>query len=85
VGKVTDIVRTPFSFLFPKSRKEDMVAEHVIREHRRGRSLEEILKDAYVTNRLAPDKVERVLERPEVIHAIGEDLIAAHRAVGGTA
>ena len=84
MGKVTDIVRTPFAFLFTKSRKEELVADHVIREHRRGRSLEQILNDAYVTNRLPGDKVERVLERPDVIHAIGEDLIAAHRAAGGT-
>jgi hypothetical protein len=81
VGKVTDIVRTPFSFLFPRSRKEDLVAEHIIREHHRGRSLSEILNDAYVTNRLSPDKVERCLERPDVIHAIGEDTVAMRRDV----
>jgi len=84
VGKVTDIVRTPFSFLFPKSRKEELVAEHVIREHHRGRSLDDILNDAYVTNRLSPDKVDRVLERTDVIHAVGEDMITAHRAAGGS-
>jgi hypothetical protein len=84
VGKVTDIVRTPFAFLFAPSRKEELVAQHVIREHHRGRALDQILDDAYVTNRLTRDKVERVLERPDVIHAIGEDLIAAHRAENDT-
>jgi hypothetical protein len=84
VGKVSDIVKTPFGFLFARSRKEDLVAEHVIREHRRGRNLTEILQDAYVTNRLPPEKVQRVLERPDVVHAIGEDLVAAHRAVNGS-
>ncbi len=80
MGKVTDIVRTPFSFLFARSQKEDLVAEHIVREHHRGRSLEDILKDSYVTNRLSPDKIDRVLERPEVIRSIGDDIIAEHRA-----
>jgi hypothetical protein len=84
VGSVADTVKTLFSFLLPKSRKEELVAEHIIREHRRGRSLDEILNDAYVTNRLSSDKVERVLERSDVIHAIGDDMIEAHRAAGGT-
>jgi hypothetical protein len=83
VAKVRDIVMAPWGFLFARSRKEDLVAEHVIREHRRGRGLNEILKDAYVTNRLPPDKVDRVLERPEVIKAVGEDLIKAQRAARG--
>jgi len=82
VGKVTDIVRTPFSFLFARSRKEELCAEHVIREHHRGRSLDDILDDAYIKNRLTPDKVQRLLERPDVLHAVGEDMIAAHRAAG---
>ena len=85
MGKVTDIVRTPFSFLFARSRKEELCAEHVIREHHRGRSLDDILDDAYIKNRLTPDKVQRLLERPDVLHAVGEDMIAAHRAAGGTA
>jgi hypothetical protein len=83
VGKVTDIVRTPFGFLFAKSRKEELVAEHVIREHHRGRSLPDILGDAYVTNRLSPEQIQRVLERPDVLHAVGEDLIAEHRTPNG--
>jgi hypothetical protein len=83
LSSVADTVKTLFSFLIPKSRKEELVAEHIIREHRRGRALDEILDDAYVTNRLTPDKVERVLERSDVIHAIGEDMLAAHRAAGG--
>ena len=79
MGSFADSVRSFFGSLLPKSRKEDIVAEHIIREHHRGRSLAEILDDAYITNRLSPDKVQRCLERPDVIHAIGEDLIAEHR------
>jgi hypothetical protein len=72
-------VRSPLAFLFPKSPKEELVAEHIIREHHRGRSLEDILKDSYVTNRLSPEQVDRVLERPEVIHSIGDDIINEFR------
>ena len=78
MGTFADSVRAFFGSILPKSRKVDLVAEHIIREHHRGRSLTEILDDAYVTNRLSPDQVSRCLERPDVIHAVGEDMIAAH-------
>ena len=82
MGNFADSVRAFFGSILPKSRKEDLVAEHIIREHHRGRSLEEILGDAYVTNRLPADKVNRCLERPDVIKAVGEDLVAAHLGTG---
>ena len=41
-----------FSFLGQSSSKEDRVAQYVIREHDRGRALDDILEDKYVTNRL---------------------------------
>ena len=41
-----------FSFLFQRSTDEDRVAQYVIREHDRGRSLHDILEDHYVVNRL---------------------------------
>jgi hypothetical protein len=62
-----------------ESQKEELVAEHVIREHHRGRSLDEILKDAYVTNRLSPEQSNRLLDHPEIIRAVGEDVVAALR------
>ena len=51
----------------------------MIREHHQGRSLAEILKDSYVTNRLSPGQVERLLDRTDVLHAVGSDMVAAHR------
>jgi hypothetical protein len=81
VAKALDILRSPFAFLFTSSKKEELVAEHLIREHHHGRSLEEIVKDAYVTNRLSPDQVSRVLARPEVLHAFGDD-VASGRLPG---
>jgi hypothetical protein len=66
-----------FSFLGGSSQKEERIAQYVIREHHRGRSLAEILEDHYVTNRLSPDQIRRLLERQDVIHAVGEDTISA--------
>ena len=47
----------------------------MIREHERGRSLEEILEDPYVRNRLTPQQRSRLLDRPDVIRAIGDDVV----------
>ena len=52
------------------------MAEYVIREHRRGRPLREVLEDNYVTNRCTPEQIRRLLDRPEVVHALGDDLAA---------
>lgn len=64
--------RNPFSFLFQRSSGEERVAAYVIREHARGRPLAEIMEDRYVQNRLTPEAQKRLLDRPEVIRAIGE-------------
>ncbi len=70
-----------FSFLFQRSTSEERVAQYVIREHDRGRALHDILEDKYVVNRL-PEKEQRdrLLDRPEVIHSIGGDKVAAAKA-----
>ena len=61
-----------FSFLFQRSTSEDRVAEYVIREHDRGRTLRDILDDKYVVNRLPEqEQRDRLLDRPDVLHAIG--------------
>ena len=72
-----DAVTSVFSFLGGGSQKEERVAQYVIREHHRGRTLAEILEDHYVTNRLSPEQIRRLLERQDVIHAVGEDTVAA--------
>jgi hypothetical protein len=70
-SRLADLLRSPFSFLFARSAAEDRVAAYLIREHRRGRRLAEILDDAYVKNRLSPQQRDRLLDREDVIHAIG--------------
>ena len=75
----------PFSFLFQRSSADERVAAYVIREHDRGRDRAEILEDRYVQNRLNPDQRARLLDRPEVIKAIGKDTISdARQATGQT-
>jgi hypothetical protein len=74
-----------FSFLFARSSAEERVAQYVIREHDRGRPLAEILDDKYVINRLqTPQQRARLLDRPEVIQAVGGDMVEATKATIAT-
>ena len=59
--------------------KEEALAAYIVREHRLGRSLEEILDDPYLKNRATEEQRIRLLERPEVIRAVGEDTAAMAR------
>ena len=77
--KLASVIGKPFSFLFTRSTQEERVAAYVIREHERGRSLEEILEDPYVRNRLTPQQRSRLLDRPDVIRSVGDDVVDAAR------
>ncbi|HEY6606548.1 MAG TPA: hypothetical protein VIZ44_09375 [Gaiellaceae bacterium] len=79
MGRISDLFRSPFSFLFARSSAEDRVASYVIREHARGRRLTEILEDRYVLNRLTPQQRLRLLDRPEVIQALGDVAVEQSR------
>ena len=59
--------------------KDEALAAYVIREHKQGRPLQEILDDPYLRNRASDEQRVRLLERPEVIRAIGEDTAAMAR------
>ncbi len=72
---VRDFLRNPFSFLFTRSSGEDRIAQYVIREHQRGRALAEILEDPYIKNRTTPQERARLLDRPEVVRALGHDVV----------
>jgi hemerythrin-like domain-containing protein len=83
VLRLASILRNPFSFLFTRSSAEEQVVSYVTREHRRGRRLAEILQDRYVQNRLTSQQQGRLLERPDVVHALGEqDIDAARQHLG---
>ena len=72
MGRLSNLFRNPFSFLGSRSSQEERLAAYVVREHGRGRSLEEILEDPYVVNRTTPPQRARLLDRPEVVRAIGQ-------------
>jgi hypothetical protein len=77
--RLTSVLRNPFSFLFTKSTQEERVAAYVIREHERGRPLDDILEDPYVRNRLTPEQRSRLLDRTDIIRAVGDDTVEAAR------
>lgn len=72
---LADFVRN----LFARSDGLDRLSTYVIREHERGRSLDEILDDPYVRNRSTPEERARLLDKPEVIRALGEDTVSRAR------
>jgi hypothetical protein len=74
------VFKDMFSFLFQRSSAEEHVARYVVREHDRGRGLDEILQDKYVQNRLTPEQQRRLLDRPEIIEAISGDMLESARA-----
>jgi len=61
--------------LFGSSRRESALARYVVREHERGRSLSEIMGDPYVRNWSTPEERARLLERPEVVSALGSNAL----------
>lgn len=83
MARLAAMFRNPFSFLFSGSSHEDRVAAYVIREHERGRALGEILDDPYVRNRCTPEEVKRLLDRPELIRALGDDAVSGVRTERG--
>ena len=79
MSRLSSFWRNPFTFFFTRSSKEERLAAYTIREHERGRPVSEILDDPYVRNRATQQEIGRVLDRPEVIHALGEHVAAAER------
>jgi hypothetical protein len=64
-------LRELFSAFFGRSRREQHLERYVLREHARGRSLEEILNDPYLRNRSTEAERARLLDRPEIVAAVG--------------
>lgn len=53
---------------------EERVVEYVIREVHAGRRLSDALADPYVKNRLNEDRLSKILETPEVVTALEEQI-----------
>ena len=69
-----------FRNLLSRTEPLDRIATYVIREHERGRTLAEIMDDPYVRNRTSPEQRARLLDNPEIVHAIGKDVVDSTRA-----
>lgn len=80
MGRLSEFFRNPFSFLFTRSPGQDRVTAYILREHERGRALSEILEDPYVRNRTTPQQRERLLDQPEIVRAVGDDVAQAAKA-----
>ena len=75
-----------FRNLFNRPEPLDRLANYVIREHERGRALAEILEDKYVVNRLpSPAQRARLLDRPEIVQAVGSEQAEAAKTAVDTA
>jgi hypothetical protein len=77
---VRSAISNPFKSLFGTTRREQYVERYVLREHRKGRAFAEILEDPYVLAWSSAEERARLLERPDVVAAVGADAIADLRA-----
>lgn len=78
------IRRNPFSFLYVRSKQERYLEQYVLREFAKGRPLEEILEDRYVRNRSTEAERARLLDRPELVAAIGQQAIDDLKLTAGS-
>jgi hypothetical protein len=73
--------RNPFASFSGATKREQYLERYVLREHKRGRAFAEILDDAYIRNRSTPAERARLLERLDVVAAIGEHSLRELRSV----
>jgi hypothetical protein len=64
--------KNPFSFLFTPSARERHLVQYLLREHKRGRALSDVLEDSYVRNRSTTEERARLLDQPDLVAALGE-------------
>ena len=74
---LVDAIKGAFSFLGSRSQSEERMAQYVIREHHRGRPLARDPRGPLRDEPPHAEQVRRLLDRPDVIHAVGKDTIAA--------
>jgi hypothetical protein len=69
----------PFSRL-TGSRSEEALVRYVIAECRKGRALADVLQDPYVTNRADRTTLQRLMDHPELVRALGDGAVETIRA-----
>ena len=67
--------RNPFASVFTSSRREHYLVQYVLRQHRRGRALRDVLEDSYLRNRSTPEERARLLDQPDLVAALGRSAI----------
>jgi hypothetical protein len=76
--------KNPFSFFFAATKRDQYLEQYLLREYRKGRSIDEILEDPYIQGWSTPDERARLLERLNVVSEIGEHSSADLSATHGT-
>ena len=71
--------RNPLAAFFSRSKSDQYLAQYVVREYQRGRTLESILDDPFLRNRTTEQERARLFDRPEVVAAIGEHALEEMR------
>lgn len=56
---------------------EERIINYIVREVRSGRRLSAVIQDPYIRNRLTQEQVDDILESPEVLTAIEQELAQA--------
>lgn len=78
-GSINDRIKQLFEEM-ASDPVEERVVEYVIREVHNGRRLMDVINDPYVRNRLSDQKVQNVLENPEVVDALEQEIQTAFQA-----
>lgn len=77
--------RNPFSFFFAATKRDQYLEQYLLREYRKGRSIDEILEDPYIQGWSSPDERAKLLERPNVVSEIPKHERAGLSAAPGIA
>lgn len=58
-----------------ESARHKRLVEYVVRQVGQGRALAEVFEDPYVTNRISDIERRALLDEPEVVEAVGDDVV----------
>lgn len=58
---------------------EERVVQYVIREVAAGRKVSQVLADPFVRNRLSEERIAHVLEHPQVLETVEQEIVASYR------
>lgn len=62
---------------------EERIVQFIVNEIHAGKTLEEALSEPYVVNNTTPEWRREILERPEIVNAVEEELRKAFGDTGG--